>query len=177
MISLPEFSSNIYPNWPLIVAFSKFSVRRSAHGKHLMRFQRELNAVFTFLRGSVGGSYITILVLVPVSHHATNFYFLTWTLTVIEWIPEENWTGFHWHANSAPWTWVACELRRLPSISTTTDSIGAGEKARNLKEKVLISLHVFALFSFFPFDIYCTLKVGSIFKFCFSLFLFPLCRL
>ena len=177
MTSLPELSSNTYPNWWVMVAFSKFSVRRSADGKHLMRFQRELNAVFTFLRGSVGGSYITILVLVPVGRHATNFYFLTWTFTVIEWIPEENSTGFHWHANSAPWTWLACELRGLPSISTTTDSIGAGEKARNLKEKVLISLHVCTLLFFSFSDIYCTLKVGSLFKICFSLFLFLLCRL
>lgn len=103
-------------------------------------------SVFTFLQRSADRSYITVPVLAPVCRHATNFYFLTWTFTVIEWTPEENSAGFHWHTNSAPWTWVACELRVLPSISTTIDSIGTGEKARNLKKRKIWSRCVYLLF-------------------------------
>lgn len=56
----------------------------------------------------------------------------TLTFTVIEWIPVENTSGFHWQTNSGPFTWVATLLKIEPSISTVADAIGAGEKARNL---------------------------------------------
>lgn len=125
----------------MIVAFSNFSVRRSVDGLSGWK------PVFTFLRLSEEGKYITVPVLVPVGRHATNFCFLTWTFTVIEWIPEENSTGFHRHTKSAPWMWVACELRGLPSISTTTDSIGTGEKARNLKHKIWYLMYIVFFFS------------------------------
>lgn len=56
----------------------------------------------------------------------------TLTFTVIEWIPVENSSGFHWQTNRGPFTWVATLLRIEPSISTVADAMGAGEKARNL---------------------------------------------
>jgi len=62
MISLCEFSSNINPNWPMIVVFSNF-LSCIEEGQHLMHFQGE-NAVLRSLQHSADEASVIRFLLV-----------------------------------------------------------------------------------------------------------------